>query len=139
MAVRCWRLESWLFHSSLVSGGKDKIRRIVSLGYVSGVRARWGWERTNVPNLEDPLSVSTSPDAEDVLAIPDAEHHPAHLLTGLAELIANNGKQQVLPISVGNAFSQTHHPLPSVLILLVLPYWPNAFLEQVVVRDQRQR
>ena len=31
IAVRCWMLESWLFHSSFVSGGKDRTRRIVSL------------------------------------------------------------------------------------------------------------
>ena len=95
--------------------------------------------RRDVPNLEDPLPVRTSPDAEDVLAVPDAKDGSADLLAGLAELVANHGEQQVLPVAVGHALSQAHHPLAAVLVLLVLPYWTDPLLEEVVVRHQRQR
>lgn len=92
----------------------------------------------NLPELQDPLSTRTSPDAEDVLPVTDAHHNTANLLTGLAELVANNGKQQVLPIAVRNALLEAHHPLATRLVLLVLPYWPDSLLEEVVVRYQRQ-
>ena len=95
--------------------------------------------RSDVPNLEDPLPARTSPDAEDVLAVPDAKDGSADLLAGLAELVADHGEQQVLPVAVGHALSQAHHPLPAILVLLILPYWPDTLLEKVVIRHQRQR
>ncbi len=109
------------FHCGRVSRGKNMRRR------------------SDVPNLEDPLPARTSPDAEDVLAVPHAKDGSADLLAGLAELVADHGEQQVLPVAVGHALSQAHHPLPAVLVLLVLPYWTDSLLEEMVVRYQRQR
>jgi hypothetical protein len=136
MAVRCWMLVSWLFHSSLVSGGNDKTRLMVSLGRQSACIRHGVREEGALPNLENPLSLGPSPDADDVLAVPDTEHNAANLLTGLAELVTNDGEQQILPVAVRNALPQAHDPLASVLVLLVLPYWANALFEEMVIRDQ---
>jgi len=84
-------------------------------------------------NFEDPLPVSAGPDAEDIFAIANTKNGATDLITGVAELVADYGKQQVLPITVSNTLTQAHYPLATVLILFVLPYWTNALLEQVVV------
>lgn len=110
------------------------------LAKVSSRSPKWlsGQVSENIPNLQNPLAISPSPDAENILAIPNTENNAANIVVGVAKLITNQSQQNVLPVAIGNTLPQAHNPLSSVLVLFVLPYWPNSFLEQVIVGHQRQ-
>lgn len=41
IAVRCWMLESWLFHATFVSKGKFKMRLNTSLNALANVQNDW--------------------------------------------------------------------------------------------------
>lgn len=89
------------------------------------------------PDLDVAPTINPRPYTQHVLAASHTQHGATDLLTSLGELIAHNRQEQVLPVSVRDAFLQPDDPFASSLVLVVLPYWPNALLEDVVVRDRR--
>lgn len=91
-----------------------------------------------VPNFEHPAAIRLGPDAENVLAVTHAEHGATDLVRCLTKLVADESEQQVLPVAVGNALLHAYDPLAARLVLLVLPNGTHAFLEQVIVRNERQ-
>lgn len=97
--------------------------------------ARWS---LNVPDLEHATAVGSGPDAQDILAIAHAQDSTTHVLPGVAELIANQRQQEVLPVSIRHALLEADNPLASLAIDLVLPYWPNILLEQMIVGHDGQ-
>ena len=93
----------------------------------------------SLPDLDVPPAIDARPHAQHVLALPHAQHDPADLLAGVAELVAHDAQQQILPVAVGDALLQAHDPLAAALVGRVLPHGPHALAEQVVVGHGRQR
>lgn len=86
------------------------------------------------PNLDISASVVLSPDAEDILLGPNTDNSTADLVTGLVELVANHGHEEILPIPVANAFFEPHDPLATLFVCFVLPYRAYSFPEEVIIR-----
>lgn len=124
-----------LLAPSLLDGAPVLHALVVTLPINFGV----GWERQDpshgLTELQASLVLGARPDADDVLPVSHTENDTANLITRLSELVSDNGKEEVLPVAVGNALFQAHNPFPSTLVLIVFPYWPNALLEEVVVRN----
>lgn len=89
----------------------------------------------DVPDLDIAPTINPRPDTQHIFAASYTQHSTTDLLASLSELIAHNCQKQVLPISVRNTFLQPDDPFASSFILVVLPYWPNALLENVIIRD----
>lgn len=85
------------------------------------------------PNLDVAAAVVLCPNAEDVFTTPDAEDNAANLLTGLGELVTNNGQKELLPVAISYTLLQTHDPLSTPLVFFVFPDRPYAMLEQIIV------
>lgn len=91
-----------------------------------------------IPDFEDLRPISPSPNANDILPIPDTENDAADIVDSLAELVTNNGQEQILPVTIRDPLLKTDNPLAALLVLIILPYWPDALLEKMVVGYQRQ-
>lgn len=91
----------------------------------------------DLPNLEHATAVCTGPDAQDVLPVPHAQHGATHLLASIAELVANEGQEEVLPVPVRDTLLHPHYPLPALLVDIVFPDGADISLEEVVVRYHR--
>ena len=135
-------LASW-FHCrflqvSIRVSRRRKTVRLLAAWYGVQKKRGGGKERHIVPNLEHSAAVGTRPDAENVLAISDAEDSSTDLVARLTKLVADDRQQQVLPVAVRHALLETHDPLATLLVLIVLPYRTNAFLEEMVVGNQGQ-
>lgn len=131
-------LSSWLFQTILVSGGKASNRLIVSLQtreYPGRSERVHGY----IPDLDVPAAIDLCPHAENIFTTPDAQNGSTNLLSGLHELIANDGQQKVLPIAVSHAFLQPHNPFPASFICLIFPDGPDAILENMIVGDGGQQ
>lgn len=89
----------------------------------------------DVPNLDITPTIDPRPDTQHILAASYTQHSTADLLTSLSELVAHNCQKQILPVSVRDTFLQPDDPFASSLIFVVLPYWPDALLEDVIVGD----
>ena len=87
------------------------------------------------PNLDVAPTVNPRPDTKHILAASHTQYSATNLLTSLSELIAYDCQQQVLPVSVRDTFLQPDYPFTTSLILVVLPYWPNALFKNVIVRN----
>lgn len=126
-----------LLTSRLLNGRPLLDARIVTLPFQFRIRREGQDSLHGFTNLEDALALRASPNAEDVLTISHTENSAAHLLTGLAELVSDDSEEQILPVPVRNTLPQSYNPLPAVLIHIILPYWTNALLKQVVVGHLR--
>lgn len=125
---------SWCtFHSTFVLAGKLSTRLKVSLyrqNLVSKTNRFPHSEKwVNLPNLQHFTLTAGGPDADDVFAISDAHNRTTDLLASFTKLVANEGKHQVLPVSIGDSLLETNDPLAAFPVLLVLPYGSNAFLK----------
>lgn len=89
------------------------------------------------PDLHVPAAVVLRPDAEDVFTTANTHDSATHLFTSLGELVANEGKKKVFPVSISDAFLETHDPFASSLVLFVFPNRPDALLEEVPIRHNR--
>lgn len=92
----------------------------------------------NIPNLQHAAASRTSPNADNILTVADADNATADLLADLLEGLAKERKARVLPVSVGNALLQTQDPFTAAAVDLVLPDGPDASLEKVVLPSHRQ-
>lgn len=73
----------------------------------NGILVRWiekscGGSKiwSNIPDLEHATAVGPGPDTQDVLAIAHAQDSTTYVLSGIAELVADEGKQQILPVPI---------------------------------------
>src|SRR6266536_3139252 len=87
------------------------------------------------PDLENPSAIIARPDAQDILSIAYTEYSTTNFLASVCKLIANKRKDQFLPVPIRNTLLQLDNPLATFLVLVILPNWPNVFLEHVVIRN----
>ena len=90
-----------------------------------------------VATAGDALADGTGPDTNTVEALADVDHDAhdlaiALLLEGLADGREHDVQPQVVD-GDGALLLERVRPLSSVLVLLVLPFGPHTFLEEVVV------
>ena len=83
------------------------------------------------------LADCASPDTDTVKALADVDNDTHELsVIFLLEGLANGRKHDVEPELIDRDVAlllELIGPLSAVLVLLILPFWPNAFLEEVVV------
>lgn len=89
----------------------------------------------HIPNLHVSATIVLCPDAKDILTTSDTDDSTAYLLTRFSKLISNHGHQEILPVTVSHTLLQPQYPLSTLLVLLILPHWSDAFPEEVIVRD----
>lgn len=95
--------------------------------------------RKGIPDLNIPPTVNPSPDTQNILAAPHAENSTANLVGCLCKLVANDSQQEILPVSISHTLLQPYNPLAALFIRIVFPYWTNAFLEDVVIGNGREK
>jgi hypothetical protein len=70
--------------------GEDAFHRLsVQISYVTRKHSHW----EDKPDLQNPSSIISCPDTQNVLAIPNTQHGTADFFTGLGKLVTNNRKQ----------------------------------------------
>jgi hypothetical protein len=83
------------------------------------------------------LADSAGPQADSVETFPDVDYNSHNLIVAvILKGLANSGELCVQPELIdGDSFLVLEGigPLAAVLVLLILPFWPDAFLEEVVV------
>jgi len=134
-----WRcaVECWSRGSSIRSWCPGQVRVFVS--WFPWIRQVSVWAGPginhveNIPDFQDSLAVVSGPNAEDILSISHAQDDSAYFIAGIPKLVSDNRKQQIFPITISDAFLEAHNPFSSILVLVILPYWPDALLEEVVV------
>lgn len=94
--------------------------------------------KVNTPNLDVSSAIILGPDIQNVLAAADTQHCTTDFLTSLHKLVANNGEQQIFPVSVCYSLFEPYYPLAPPFVRFVFPYWSNPLLEYVVIRNRRQ-
>lgn len=85
------------------------------------------------PDLDVAPTIDPRPDTQHILTASHTQYSTTNLLTGLSELITYDCQQQVLPVSVRDTFLQPDDPFAASLILVILPYGPDALFEDVVI------
>lgn len=98
-----------------------------------------GFRSKSLPDSQDSPAIIACPDAQDVLAVAYAEDRSTHLITRLGKLVANQGKQQILPEPIGHAFLESYNPLSPLAVVIILPYGSDALFENMVIGHKRQR
>jgi hypothetical protein len=89
------------------------------------------------PYFDVAAAVVLRPYAEDILATPHTEHNATNLLASFEKLVTYKAHEQLLPVAICHTLLETHDPLPTPLVLVVLPHRPYALLEDVVVGNGR--
>jgi hypothetical protein len=90
------------------------------------------------PNFHVAPTVVLGPDTQDIFLSSNAENSSANLVAGFHELVANHGKEEVLPVAIANTFLQPHYELAAFAICFVFPDRTDALSEEVVVRHTWQ-
>lgn len=121
----------------LVSAGKARRRLMVSLEVQLAFSPKI-CDLSSLPNLDVSPSIDSRPYTQYILPTPDAQHSATDFFACFGKLIADNCKEEILPISIRDTFLQSYDPFATPLILFIFPDWPNAFLKDVVIRDRRE-
>lgn len=85
------------------------------------------------PRLRLLISSRPIPNAQDILMGADGEHGTAYLFTQGKVIGAEEGDEQVLPETGGQAFSQADHPFAASCVCGVLPDGLDTVAEEVEV------
>lgn len=127
------------FLTSLVNRRALSNAVVMALPYDVGVSREGKQTFDRFPDLNVPPTVNPGPDTQNILAAPHAENSTANLVGCLCKLVANDSQQEILPVSISHTLLQPYNPLAAFLICIVLPYWTNAFLEDMVVGNGREK
>lgn len=90
-----------------------------------------------IPNLENPSTIITGPDTQDIFPISHTQDGSTDLLACFCELVTNHSKDQLLPVPIRNSLLQSHNPLSALSILIVFPDRTDTLLEYMIVRNER--
>lgn len=127
-----------LFAALLLNGCSLLNARIVALEFDASACWKVKDMLHRLTNLNDSTTISASPDAENVLTIANTQHSTTNIIASIGKLITNEAENEIFPVPVCYTLLHPNHPLSSLLVDIILPYWANAFLEKVKIRDNRE-